>query len=747
MMLAPDNPPAHLPSHSSTNLLLHTTLPFTDKPIPTLVNSGATDNFVDESLAALAPQPLRRLPAPIPLKLFDGDSTPAGDITHCLEMTLTFADRQQQELRLLITKLHPSAPVILGFSWLRSTNPRVDWPSLTPCLNRDNPTDSGLVPFHVSPPSKSSETMINQPRTPPQLHSSGASGVFISNQLDLQCNNLDKPLELQLFDGSPATTRITQYHNNTLTLNNDLQFQARLLITQLPPSTPIMLGLPWLPEASLAAAIHLRFQSIPDPDTTPDPTATPTVPNPVNSRNLDIKIIGAIPFTRLLRKGTPAFQLQVTPALPEEYLRAGTTMPEKKTEEQILSEVVPPEYHKFADVFSKGSAKELPPHRSYDHQIDLEEGTSPPFGKIYNMSKIKLRALNEYLNDMLGKGFMRPLISAAGAPVLFAKKKDGSLRLCVDYQGLNKVTKKNRYPLPLIGDLVDRLCSAKIYTKIDLHSSYNNVRIAPGHEWKTTFHTCYGLFEYLVMPFRMTNSPATFQYFMNNIFHNMNDVFVIVYLDDILIYLNLPAEHSEHVHRVLEQLREYHLHAKPEKCSFHTAEVKYLGVIITPDGVRMDPAKVDAILNWPSPRNVKEVQSFLGFANFYRRFINNYSGITKPLNRLTRKDTPWDWDSKCQSVFLLLKKAFTSAPVLRHFDPSLPIVLECDASDYAIAGILSQSNSGGKDLHPRHLLHPINDPSGTQLRHLRQGTPCDCRSLSSVAGLPRRVPAPHPSLL
>ncbi|KAG5329545.1 hypothetical protein C0989_009511, partial [Termitomyces sp. Mn162] len=195
-------------------------------------DSSATNNFIDESLAALAPQPLRRLPAPIPLKLFDRDSTPVGDITHCLEMTMTFADGQQQELQLLITKLHPSAPIVLGFSWLRSTNPCIDWPSLTLCLDQDNPTDSGLVPFNVSPPSKNSETMINQPRTPPQLCSrsarlfiiyvrlggslkvlpalvdSGASSVFVSNQLDLQCNDLNKPLKLQLFDGSPTTTRI-----------------------------------------------------------------------------------------------------------------------------------------------------------------------------------------------------------------------------------------------------------------------------------------------------------------------------------------------------------------------------------------------------------------------------------------------------------------------------------------------------------------------------------------------------------
>ncbi|KAG5733029.1 hypothetical protein E4T56_gene3624 [Termitomyces sp. T112] len=246
MILAPDNLPVHLPSHSSTNLLLHTTLPFTTNPVPTLVDSSATNNFIDESLAALAPHPLRHLPAPIPLKLFDGDPTP-------------------QELRLLITKLHPSAPIVLGFSWLCFTNPHVDWPSLTLCLDQDNPTDSRLVPFNVSPSSENSEATIDHPQTPPQLHSRstrGTSGIFVSNQFSLWHNDLDRPLKLQLFDGSPATTRIMQYHNNILTLDNNLQFQAQLLVTQLPLLTPIMLGL--LSEASLAATICLRLQSILD---------------------------------------------------------------------------------------------------------------------------------------------------------------------------------------------------------------------------------------------------------------------------------------------------------------------------------------------------------------------------------------------------------------------------------------------------------------------------------------------------
>ncbi|KAG5736000.1 hypothetical protein E4T56_gene18382 [Termitomyces sp. T112] len=266
------------------------------------------------------------------------------------------------------------------------------------------------------------------------------------------------------------------------------------------------------------------------------------------------KIIGTVPFACILQDGTLAFQLQIMPALLKEYLCTENTLLEHATEEQILYKVVPLEYHEFVDIFSEGRAKEFPPHHSYDHKIDLEEGTSPSFGKIYNMSEIELWVLKDYLNDMLGKDFICPSISATGTLVLFAKKKDESLRLCVDYQGLNKVTKENQYPLPLIGDLVDCLCSAKIYTKIDLHFSYNNVWIAPEHEWKTAFHTRYGLFEYLVMPFGMTNSSATFQYFINNTFHNMNDVFVIIYLDDILIYSNSPKKHPEHVCCILEQL-------------------------------------------------------------------------------------------------------------------------------------------------------------------------------------------------
>ena len=217
------------------------------------------------------------------------------------------------------------------------------------------------------------------------------------------------------------------------------------------------------------------------------------------------------------------------------------------------------------------------------------------------MSEKELKALKDYIDDMLGKGFIRSSNSPAGALVLFVKKKDGSLRLCVDYRALNRITRKNRYPLPLIGPLVDQLQKAKYFTKLDLRAGYNNVRIAEGHEWKTAFHMQYGSYEMLVMPFGLTNAPSAFQFFMNDIFHDLLDVCIVIYLDDILIYSNDEKIHEEQVRKVLQRLQDNHLHAKPEKCSFDTDTVEYLGVIISPKGVSMDESKVQAITSWPAP--------------------------------------------------------------------------------------------------------------------------------------------------
>ncbi len=362
-------------------------------------------------------------------------------------------------------------------------------------------------------------------------------------------------------------------------------------------------------------------------------------------------------------------------------------------------DIVPVQYHSYLDVFSKASADKLPPHRPFDHHMPLMEGKQPPFGPIYSISDKELKALREYLDENLAKGFIVPSESPAAAPILFVKKKDGSLRLCVDYRGLNAMTIKNRYPLPLISDLLDRLRHAKVFTKIDLRGAYNLLRIAKGEEWKTAFRTRYGLFEYRVMPFGLTNAPASFQHLMNFNFRDMLDNFVICYLDDLLIYSPDLTTHCEHVGKVLQRLRDVGLYAKADKCEFHTTSVEFLGYVISPSGIEMDKKKVQTILDWPTPCNLHDVRSFLGFANFYRRFIKNYSMKADPLTRLTKKDTPFQWTEKEQHSFDKLKGTFTSADVLRHYNPDHLIVLETDASDFAIAGILSHEIDG--------ILYPI----------------------------------------
>ncbi|KAH0610200.1 uncharacterized protein H6S33_011727 [Morchella sextelata] len=366
-----------------------------------------------------------------------------------------------------------------------------------------------------------------------------------------------------------------------------------------------------------------------------------------------------------------------------------------------IEQLVPKEFHHRLHMFKEYDASILPPHRSsHDIEIVLEEGKRPPYGPIYGLSQIELKALREYLDENLPKGFIRASESPAGAPILFVKKSDGTLRLCVDYRGLNAITIKNRYPLPLLKETLAKLSRAQYYTKLDLRWGYNQIRIAEGDEWKTAFRTRYGHFEYTVMPFGLANAPAIFQHWINDILRPYLDQFVTAYLDDILIYSETLSEHKEHIQKVLKVLDENHVHLKPEKCEFMVQETKYLGLILTPNGNRMDPEKVIDVLEWTTPTNLRDVQVFLGFANFYRRFILGYSKIVAPLTALTKKNVKFEWTDEREEAFQTLKKMFTTAPILAHFNPDRKIVIETDASDYVSAGILSQRDNEG-------ILHPV----------------------------------------
>uniref|UniRef100_A0A2D4KFB9 ribonuclease H n=1 Tax=Micrurus paraensis TaxID=1970185 RepID=A0A2D4KFB9_9SAUR len=274
------------------------------------------------------------------------------------------------------------------------------------------------------------------------------------------------------------------------------------------------------------------------------------------------------------------------------------------------------------------------------------------------MSEPELAALREFIEKNLARGFIRPSSSPLSAPVLFVKKKTGDLRLCCDYRKLNAITVRNRYPLPLIPDLMERLRSATIFTKLDLRGAYNLVRIRQGDEWKTAFGTRYGHFEYTVMPFGLTNAPAVFQHFMNDIFRDLLDRFVVVYLDDILVYSTSKSSHLHHLRQVLHRLRDHHLYAKLEKYEFYQTTIDFLGHRISPAGIAMDWDKVKALVSWQAPRRVKDVQRLLGFANYYRSFIPRFATLTAPLTRLLQKKVRFQWSAPEQQAFQSLKDAF-----------------------------------------------------------------------------------------
>ena len=334
---------------------------------------------------------------------------------------------------------------------------------------------------------------------------------------------------------------------------------------------------------------------------------------------------------------------------------------------------LPDKLKEYEDVFSTEEAGRLPSHEGRDHAI--ETTAEPPFRPLYNLSNTELAELRRYLDDALAKGWIQHSTSPAGAPILFVPKKDGGLRLCVDYRGLNKVTVKNRHPLPLISETLDCLTGAKVFTKLDFKDAYHCIWIRKGDEWKTAFRTRYGHFEYLVMLFGLTNAPATFQAYINKSLTGLIDKFCMVYLDDILIYSDAQSEYLDHVKQVLERLRQFGLYASLKKCDFFTTKVEFLGFIVSTNGLAMDQRRVAAIQEWPKPKSYHEVQVFLGFVNFYRRFIHHYSQIAGPLTGLLKgsqrgiKSGPFEWPEAVDQAFRRLTDAFNKAPLLKHFDP------------------------------------------------------------------------------
>jgi hypothetical protein len=355
----------------------------------------------------------------------------------------------------------------------------------------------------------------------------------------------------------------------------------------------------------------------------------------------------------------------------------------------------------------------MPPDRDIEFAIELQPGTAPISKRPYRMPPAELAELKKQLQELLDKGFIRPSTLPWGCPALFVKKKDESLRLCVDYRPLNAVTIKNKYPSPRIDVLFDQLVGSKVFSKIDLLSDYHQIKIRADDIPKTAFSTRYGLYEYLVMSFGLTNSSTYFMYLMNSVFMPELDKFVVVFTDDILVYSRNEQEHTMHLHTVLQRLRDHRLYAKLSKCDFWLREIKILGHTISQDGVSVDPEKVQEVMDWKPPTSVRQIRGFLGLVGYYRRFIPDFSRIAKPMTELLKKGVKYEWIQKCEDAFHALRQHLTTAPVLAQPDNTKPFEVYCDASGTGLGCVLMQDNRviayASRVLRPHEHNYPTHD--------------------------------------
>ncbi|KAI4895362.1 hypothetical protein NFI96_000963 [Prochilodus magdalenae] len=484
----------------------------------------------------------------------------------------------------------------------------------------------------------------------PALIDSGAEGNFMNIQvvklLQVPVNTLKRPLRLSAVDGDPVGPGYVTSITSPVTMDISALHSEKLPFFVLETAEyAVILGLSWL-------KLH-------------DPS--------ISWSNRDIIAWSPYCFKHCL-------------SFPS--LVISSTSIESPDQSPVC---IPPEYCDLAEVFNKANATKLPPHREYDCAIDLINDQIPPKSRVYPLTQAEDQAMEEYIQEALAQGYIRPSTSPAAAGFFFVKKKDGGLRPCIDYRGLNAITKPFSYPLPLVPVALEQLRGATIFTKLDLRSAYNLIRVRKGDEWKTAFLTARGHYEYRVMSFGLRNAPSVFQSFINDVLRDMLGRFVIAYIDDILVYSPDLPTHVQHVRRVLSRLLENQLYVKGEKCEFHLSSVSFLGYIISSEGVVMDDRKITAVANWPIPNSIRELQKFLGFANFYRRFIRNFSSVAAPLTSLLKGNAKrLVWNPQAGSAFEELKRRFTTAPLLQHPDPTKPFVVEVDASNVGVGAVLSQ---------------------------------------------------------
>ncbi|GJT37035.1 putative reverse transcriptase domain-containing protein [Tanacetum coccineum] len=469
------------------------------------------------------------------------------------------------------------------------------------------------------------------------LFDTGADRSFVSttfsSQIDITPSTLDHYYDVELADGRIIGLN-TILKGCTLNFLNH-QFNINLMPVEL-GSFDAIIGMDWLAKYQAVIACAEKIVRIPWKNKTLIIHGDGSTQGNVTRLN----IISCTKTQKYMEKGFPIFLAHVT-----------TREIEDKSEKKRLENVSI--VRDFPEVFPE-DLPGLPPTRQVEFQIDLVPGAAPVARAPYRLAPSEMKELSEQLKELSDKGFIRPSSSPWGAPVLFVKKKDGSFRMCIDYRELNKLTVKNRYPLPRIDDLFDQLQGSSVYSKIDLRSGYHQLRVREEDILKTAFRTRYGHYEFQVMPFERARTQR------------------------------------KHLKIILELLKKEELYAKFSKCEFWIPKVQFLGHVIDSEGIHVDPAKIESIKDWASPKSPTEIRQFLGLAGYYRRFIEGFSKIAKPMTKLTQKKVRFEWGDKQEAAFQLLKQKLCSAPILALPEGSEDFIAYCDASKKGLGAVLMQ---------------------------------------------------------
>ena len=518
----------------------------------------------------------------------------------------------------------------------------------------------------------------------------GATSEFIDTQFAARLGLKLEPStrEIKLADGSifRADGQVTVEWTLDAAKGMPLTFSSTFTATSLGQYDAI-LGMSWLETHDPIVGWKHRTIEIRSPGKPPRCIRPIEDLSPKTDRPQQIATISLRGLKRAQRRGQIA-EIYAVFVRPEEAAKAV-----EETDPEVLALL-----KKYTQVFPPALPNELPLDRGVAHRIELKPGARPPpVRPLHHQSSKDLAVFDEYIREGLANGTIRVSKSPYGAMAIVVRKNDKT-RVVVDYRALNELTIKNKYPLPLMDELFDRVHGSKWFSKLDLRSGFHQIRMAEEDIEKTAFRTRYGSYEYLVLPMGLCNAPGTFMQLMNDTFRDMLDRTVLVFLDDILIFSRTREEHLQHLEAVLARLRDHKLYAKLSKCEFMREEVEFLGHRIGANGLAVSPDKVSAVRDWPTPKGVPEVRSFLGLAGFYRRFVQAFSLKALPLTELTKNDAPFIWGERQQKSFDELKSALCSAPVLLIPNPELPFTLNVDACDYAVGGTLQQDH--GRGLQP-----------------------------------------------